>query len=332
MYSNAKHDVAPGMQAAAQDESSVRSMYERAPYPGLGAGLKDLSLFLHPIDAELATRSHVRFLDAGCGTGHYLAGVAKQHPDWECCGIDLSQASLDVAAQLAAKHGAKLKLMRGSYIEPLRFDGKFDVIAALGTIHHAADPVAAMRNLRDALRDDGFLLMHLYGLRLDKRKFDIKEMLDIFEPDLNSVERRFAIFDALVRHQRRNWLRHLLQMPLIDILVSGKIWLRNLVRRSRGIVWSPGFDARFDTPTAAWIDHFCHPCERAYEIPEVVGLLRASGFQVYRMLGQGREYLQLVPPEWRANYDRLPDEAKWRLSELLAFRGGSFRMILRKAP
>jgi len=119
-------------------------------------------------------------------------------------------------------------------------------------------------------------------------------------------------------------------MPLIDIFMSGKTWLRNLLRWSRGIVWSPAFTARFDTPTAPWIDHFCHPCERAYEVPEVVALVRSAGFEVYRMMGQGREYTQLVPDSWGATYAGLPEEAKWRLSELLAFRGGSFRMILRK--
>ena len=66
-------------------------------------------------------------------------------------------------------------------------------------------------------------------------------------------------------------------------------------------------------------------------MPDIVKLLKESGFEVYRMLGQGREYPQLIPSEWHMEYERLPDEAKWRLSELLAFRGGSFRMILRKS-
>jgi SAM-dependent methyltransferase len=330
MYSNSKNDVIPGAQSSASDESAVRSMYERAPYPGLGAGLKDMSFYLDPIRDELAARGQVRFLDAGCGTGHYLVGVAKDHPSWDCYGMDLSQASLDVATQLAQKHGAKVTVKRGSYLEPLPFDN-FDVIAALGTIHHAAEPMAALRNLRSALRDDGFLVMHMYGLRIDREKFDIKEMLSIFEPDLNNVGRRFAVYDALMRHRRRHWLRQLVQMPLIDILMSGKTWLRNLGRRAKGVVWSPGFTTRYDSPTAPWIDHFCHPCERAYEVPELAELIRGAGFEVHRMLGQGREYAQLIPQEWRADYDRLPDHAKWRLSELLAFRGGSFRLILRKA-
>jgi SAM-dependent methyltransferase len=330
MYSNSRHDRRADANAASADEQAVRDMYERAPYPGLGSGLKDPGIFIDPLKGELVGRTGIRFLDAGCGTGHFLVGVAKARPDWTCSGLDLSQASLDVAFELAKLHGATVTLKRGSYLDPLPFDDKFDVIAAIGTIHHAADPVGALKNLRASLKDDGYLVMHVYGLRLDREKFDIKEMLDIFEPDLNKVDRRFEIYNALIWHRRKHWPRHLLQMPLIDVLMSGKIWLRNLLRRSRKEVWSPPFTDRFKSPTAPWVDHFCHPCERAYEVPEVVELVRKSGFRIERMLGQGREYPQLIPEGWRADYSKLPDEAKWRLSELLAFRGASFRLILRK--
>jgi SAM-dependent methyltransferase len=331
MYSNSMHDQQHDAQTIVTDEGAVRDLYERAPYPGLGAGLKDMQVYLNPIIDALARRSRVRFLDAGCGTGHYLVGVAKHHPDWDCYGLDLSQASLEVAEKLADLHGAQVTLGRGSYLEPLPFRGQFDVVAALGTIHHAADPVAGLRILRGALRDDGFLLLHLYGLRIDREKFDLKEMLSIFEPDLSRVDRRFALYDALMRHRRRRWVQTLLQMRLVDFIVAAKRGLRDLLRRSRGVVWSPPYTERFREPTAPWIDHFCHPCERAYEVSEIVDLVSQSGFQIVHMLGQGREYLQLIPPEWRASYEGLPQNAKWRLSELLAFGGGSFQLVLRKA-
>jgi hypothetical protein len=119
-------------------------------------------------------------------------------------------------------------------------------------------------------------------------------------------------------------------MPLIDLYAAARVALRNLFRRTRGEVWSPPFTARYDSPTAPWIDHFCHPCERAYEVPEIVELVGESGFEIVRNLGQGREFPALVPSEWRPDYDALPAAAKMRLSELLAFRGGSFRLVLKK--
>jgi SAM-dependent methyltransferase len=331
LLSNSMRDRSGDPRDALADQNAVRAMYERAPYPDLGASLKDMSLFLGPLRTELAGRKSLCYLDAGCGTGHALVSVAKQHPTWDCYGLDLSQPSLDIAMKLAERHSCKINVKRGSYLDPLPFNEPFDVIAAIGTIHHAGDPVLALRTLGSGLRDDGYLLMHVYGLRLDREKFDIKEMLSIFEPDLGNAERRFFFYDALMQHRRRNWLRQLAQMPLIDIFATGKNWIRNLVRRSTGTSWSPPFTARYDKPTAPWIDHFCHPCERAYEVPDVVDLVRQSGLEIYRMLGQGREYPQLIPPQWISEYEKLPAEAKWRLSELLAFRGASFRLILRKA-
>ncbi|MEK9967985.1 MAG: class I SAM-dependent methyltransferase, partial [Ferrovibrio sp.] len=325
------HDHSVSPDSRGQDETAVRSMYERAPYPGLGAGLKNPDLYLKPIESDLSRRETVRFLDAGCGTGHYLVGVAKHYPEWHCHGIDLSANSLSVAGELAKKHNVTVTLTRGSYLDPLPYDEKFDVIAAIGTVHHAADPVAALRNLSSALKDDGYLLLHMYGLRLDREKFDIKEMLSIFQPDLTRVDERFQLYSALIRHRKRSWIKYLLQTPPIVVYGAWKAYVKNALRRYRGEVWSPAFTAQYDEPTAPWVDHFCHPCERAYEVPEIVELLEAAGFRAHKVLGQGREYPNLIPEEWRPAYDRLPETAKWRLSELLAFGGASFRLILKKA-
>ena len=225
-----------------------------------------------------------------------------------------------------------MRLDQGSYLDPLPFgDVTFDVISAMGTIHHCADPLAAMKALRHALKDDGWMLLHLYGLRADRGKFDLKETLNILEPDLAEHQRRFEFYDALMRHQRGNWRKRLATTTLADLYGGARSWLRNLVRRQRKQSWSPGWTARYDAPTAPWIDHFCHPCERAYEVPEVRDLLEASGFVVRHMIKQGREHPQLIPPAWRARYDQLADWDKWWLSELLAEGGGSFVMILQKA-
>jgi len=330
-YSNSKTDIDHTETARTADESTVRAMYEAAPYPDLGADLKDMGLYLNPIAADLAERDQVTFLDVGCGTGHVLVGVAKAHPGWDCHGIDLSQASLGIAGQLAELHGVKVGIARGSYLDPLPFDFKFDVICAMGTIHHCADPLAAMRNLRKHLKDDGYLLLHLYGLRCDKEKFDIKETLGILEPELTSHDSRFGFYAALMEHKRRRWAKRLVLSSPADAIGAARAAWRNFRRRRRGISWSPSFRERYDRVSAPWIDHFCHPCERAYEVPQVRELIEGSGLKVHRMLAQGRENMKLIPREWHARYAELDDWDKWRLSELLAVGGGSFAMILRKA-
>jgi SAM-dependent methyltransferase len=330
-YSNSKMDIDHSRSARGADEDAVRGMYEDAPYPDLGSDLKDLGLYLNPIRADLSKRDEIKFLDVGCGTGHVLVGVAKSHPEWDCYGIDLSKASLDVATELSKMHGAKVEIERGSYLDPLPFDHQFDVISAMGTIHHCADPLAAMRNLKKHLKEDGYLLLHLYGLRCDREKFDIKEALSILEPNLRAHQTRFDFYSGLMGHTRRRWVKRLaLTMPGDAIGAVRAAW-RNFRRRRRNVSWSPSFRERYDEVSAPWIDHFCHPCERAYEVPQVQELVETSGFKVVRMLAQGRENKKLIPREWAERYDELDDWEKWRLSELLAVGGGSFAMILQKA-
>jgi len=332
LYSNSRTDVEQSQSARQTDETAVRAMYEHAPYPDLGADLKNLDLYLDPIMPDLAKREDVRFLDVGCGTGHILVGVAKSRPDWSCYGIDLSNGSLSVARELATKHDAPVAITRGSYLDPLPYDFSFDVISAIGTIHHCAEPVAALHNLKASLRDDGYLLLHLYGLRSDQEKFDIKEALSILEPQLDAYDNRFDFYKSLMDHKQKNWLKRLALTTPADVVGTLRAAWRNFGRRRQKISWSPSFRETFERPDAPWIDHFCHPCERAYEVPGVKAMLDEAGLEVVHMLKQGREHKQLIPAEWRARYSELDNWDKWRLSELLAIGGGSFAMVLKKAP
>jgi hypothetical protein len=106
---------------------------------------------------------------------------------------------------------------------------------------------------------------------------------------------------------------------------------RNLKRRRQKISWSPSFRENYAEVNAPWIDHFCHPCERAYEVPEVRHLIETSGFKVTHMLGQGSERPALIPPAWRSRYAELDAWDKYRLSELLSPSGRSFNLILQPA-
>lgn len=307
-------------------------MYEFAPYPDLGAALKDPGQTYAPIADDLRNRASLRYLEAGCGTGHLLVGVAKSHPDWQCFGIDLSDASLAVARKLAERHRATITVARGSYLEPLPFEGgPFDVISAIGTIHHADDPVAALKNLRNHLADDGWLAMHVYGRRLDAEKFDIKEILSIFEPDLFAHQRRFTLYRQLVEHRRASGrLLRILDTSPLGLFRMLRKWTRNARRRASGTSWSPAWQEDYRELSAPWIDHFCHPCERAYEVPDIRRLVEQSGFSVVHMLSQGREEPWRLPLAWREEFARLQSWDRWRLMELVS-PARSFTMLMRKA-
>ena len=330
-YSNSQNEN-DFLSSIIDDEKAVKEMYETSPYPDLGHELKNIDLYLIHIIEDLKKRSKVSFLDVGCGTGHIVAGIAKKHPNWDCYGTDLSRASLDIADKLFKKHKlTNVTTFRQSYLEKLPFQEKsFDVVSAMGTIHHTGDPLAAMINLKKYIKDDGYMLLHLYGWRCDHKKFDIKEMLTIFEPNLNNYTKRFEFYDALIKHRKGRWVKRLANISLIDIYVVIKTWWHNFKRRMNKISWSPGWDANYPEINSPWVDHFCHPCERAYQVTEVKELVEKSGFSVLKMLKQGKLNPRLMPPLWKKYYNGLDQWDQWRLNELLAEGGGSFALILKK--
>lgn len=331
IYSNSETDLKPGEESKKSDEGSVKAMYEVKPYPDLGADLKDPDVFIRHITAELDKIEGIKYLELGCGTGHHVVSVAKSHPDYDCYGVDLSSASLNVAGKLADKHDAKVTFHQGSYLDALPFHiKKYDVISAIGTIHHCADPLEAMKNVYNLLKDDGWFFLHMYGLRCDRRKFDIKEMLNILEPDINNYEKRFEYYRELMAHEKSKIIRRLASISALDIYRMLRKSYRNIKRKIQGISWSPGWDYEYTQISSPWVDHFCHPCERAYEVNGIQELVDASGFKVVKMLGQGKEFKNMIPEAWRGRYNELDNWDKYRINELLFESGGSFNLILKK--
>jgi len=315
-----------------RSESDVQRFYEAAPYPDLGAKPKNpahwLSSALEHLNVSAARP--LRYLDAGCGTGHSVVGVALAHPDWEVSAIDLSGPSLATARELAAMHGATIDFRQGSYLDPLPFEGEFDLIGSFGSVHHTPDPPGAVRNLLGVLAPDGVFVMHLYGKDLDRGKFVIREALDILEPDITNIERRFTLYRALIARQRPSLASRLLDLSPRTVLRG----LRNLVRdarRAHGESWSPAWTVDYREPSSPWIDHFCHPLENTYNVRDVETLAAAAGLDVIAMLNQGRENLARLPPAWRTLYDALDRWDRWRLMELLDITARSVLLIGRKA-
>lgn len=150
----------------------VKGQYEAAPYPrwtslqlpapmSLATALSrlrpaaELELFARPFDV----------LIAGCGTGqHAIAATAGYGPSARVLGLDLSGASLAYAARKAADLGiANLTLAEGDLSRVAALGRTFDVIEAVGVLHHMADPWAGWRALLDVLAPHGLICVGLYS-------------------------------------------------------------------------------------------------------------------------------------------------------------------------
>lgn len=108
-----------------------------------------------------------RVLAAGCGTGDSVIWLSHQlrGTPAEIVAIDLSEASLAVAAARAQRRGLdNIRWVHGSLLDVAELGiGKFDYITCLGVLHHLPDPVAGLRALESVLAEGGAMAIMVYG-------------------------------------------------------------------------------------------------------------------------------------------------------------------------
>lgn len=96
-------------------------------------------------------------LDAGCGTGGFLARLGAARPDLALHGLEYDPGA---ARRAAAKASA---LVAAGTVNALPFgDGRFDALASLDVLcHRAVDQDAALAEFHRVLRPGGVLLLNL---------------------------------------------------------------------------------------------------------------------------------------------------------------------------
>jgi SAM-dependent methyltransferase len=159
----------------------VAAQYEASPYPrwrslhvpNIGAGKTMLSRYFPADrlgfmdDAQGAAGPDV--LIAGAGTGqHAIASALSYGPGARVDAIDLSRASLAYGAQMARRLGVANIRFAAADILGLEEGARYDIIEAVGVLHHMADPMAGWRKLLGLLRPDGLMMVGLYSARSRK--------------------------------------------------------------------------------------------------------------------------------------------------------------------
>jgi SAM-dependent methyltransferase len=101
-----------------------------------------------------------KFLDVGCGMGrnsHWpmtygAAGGAS---------IDIDDRSL-ASARRTLERWPTVEVRKASAYE-IPFDGAFDIVFSIGVIHHLAEPDRALRQMAEAAKPGGRVVMWVYG-------------------------------------------------------------------------------------------------------------------------------------------------------------------------
>lgn len=312
---------------------TVRAFYRANPYPAYGEAIKRRHIPWY--------RKHFgkpgRYLEAGCGTGHVMVGIATSLPQHQYFAIDMSDASVDVARQLARSHGVEVEFRLHNMMKPLPFEFRFDYINCIGVIHHLESPETGLRNLANHLADDGRLVLHAYGEDYHRRRFQIVEMLDILQSGLADHEERFRLFEAYCNHHKQltrgGLLKRLYRISARDLLLPLIKAFDKRRRQGTADDVHTWYD-EMERPelTNRWLDQFANPNDRSYNLREFCALLDQAGLEPIDMISLGRDRPEHVPPAWQPIIDDLPATDCYRLMELLNPVPTSPTVVARKKP
>ena len=116
--------------------------------------------------------SGVHILVAGCGTGSHSIGSAQRFPRARILAIDISRPSLAYARRKTRAQGiTNVEYAQADILKLGSLDRRFDVIEAVGVLHHLSNPEAGWRVLLSLLRPKGLMLVGLYSATA-RRTFD----------------------------------------------------------------------------------------------------------------------------------------------------------------
>ncbi|HEY3918345.1 MAG TPA: tetratricopeptide repeat protein [Stellaceae bacterium] len=190
------------------DLAGVRGQYETLPFPARDPEGERHVLYISVADTLAKVNQYcfggardfakgLRVLVAGCGTGDSALWLAHQLRDApaEIVALDLSSASLEIAAARAAVRGlGNLRWVNASLLDlPTLGLGLFDYVSCLGVLHHLPDPEAGLRSLAAVLQPDGGMAVMVYGLRGRSHIYAMQEILRQATAGIDDRERKLAI-------------------------------------------------------------------------------------------------------------------------------------------
>jgi 2-polyprenyl-3-methyl-5-hydroxy-6-metoxy-1,4-benzoquinol methylase len=109
-------------------------------------------------DVNEGLTSGGRIADVACGTGWSTIALARAYPHAEVHGLDLDQASIELARANAAAEEIEIPFEARDAADP-RLTGRYDLVTCFEAVHDMARPVDSLRGMRSLLADDGVVLI-----------------------------------------------------------------------------------------------------------------------------------------------------------------------------
>ena len=152
----------------------VKKQYEESPYPrwmkaapvGKATTIDSALQRQFPLVTlrNVAKKSSIEILVAGCGTGQHSIETARQFTGAQVLAVDLSLTSLCYAKRKTRELGLNnVEYAQADILQLASIGRTFDLIEASGVLHHLADPFAGWRLLLSLLQPGGFMRLGLYS-------------------------------------------------------------------------------------------------------------------------------------------------------------------------
>jgi 2-polyprenyl-3-methyl-5-hydroxy-6-metoxy-1,4-benzoquinol methylase len=110
-----------------------------------------------PVVNEWLPRTPARILDAGCGQGQFSYRMAQLGHD--VTGVEIDPDSLKLARDLLARSDHKWEIIAGS-LEAIELPtASFDTAVCIEVVEHLYRPIAALKNIANALKTGGRLIL-----------------------------------------------------------------------------------------------------------------------------------------------------------------------------
>jgi ubiquinone/menaquinone biosynthesis C-methylase UbiE len=102
-----------------------------------------------------------RILDAGCGFGETLHYLAKNFPETELIGMDLSEPLLEIARSHNSQSDFlnKIEFINADVHNIPYPDEYFDVVLSINMVHLVDDPLKMLQELERVLHKNGYLFI-----------------------------------------------------------------------------------------------------------------------------------------------------------------------------
>lgn len=247
----------------------VQAQYDAYPYPprnpadeakrlieGYPSHLLEINHYIYGGRRDFTRR--FRVLVAGGGTGDGTIMLAQHLADRGCPAeityLDLSATARRIAeARVEARGLTSIRFLTGPIADlPRLAPGEFDYIDCCGVLHHLDDPAAGLATLVSALAEDGGMGLMLYGAIGRTGVYHAQDMLRMLSADGEAPQDRLALA-----------LRLLHQLPATNWLIR-----------------NPAVADHIGVGEAGVYDLLLHARDRAFTVPEIVGLAARAGLEI----------------------------------------------------